>query len=62
MKRCIIVLTVLFCIIPLCALADLQVYCLDVGQADATIIVCDGEAMVIDGGTANSSSLLFSYI
>ena len=56
------IMAVLFCMIPLSAFADLQIFCLDVGQADASIIVCDGEAMVIDGGSSVSSRFLYSFI
>lgn len=32
------------------ATQKLEVYFLDVGQADATLILCDGKSMLIDGG------------
>lgn len=35
---------------------------IDVGQGDCTIVLCDGEAMVIDGGPASASSFVYSYI
>ena len=35
---------------------------LDVGQADAAIIECDGRYMLIDGGGKESSSLIYSYL
>lgn len=40
----------------------LEVHFIDVGQADATLILCDGEAMLIDGGNAADSSLLYAYL
>ena len=49
MKK-IIAILLLFLFLPVSAIADLQVHFLDVGQGDCTIVVCDGEAMVIDGG------------
>lgn len=55
-----ILLLVLF--LPLSAFADLQVHFLNVGQGDCTIVLCDGEAMVIDGGPAVSSDYVYSYI
>lgn len=61
MKR-IIALVLLFLFLPISALADLQIHFLDVGQGDCTIILCDGEAMVIDGGPASASSFVYSYI
>ena len=44
------------------AAAGLQVHFLDVGQGDAALIMCDGEAMLIDGGPAVASQFLFSYL
>ncbi len=39
-----------------------EVHFIDVGQADAALVRCDGEAMLIDGGNAEDSSLIFSYL
>ena len=39
-----------------------EVHYLDVGQADATLIVCDGEYLLLDGGTSSASSLNYSYL
>ena len=44
------------------AYADLSVHFLDVGQGDATLVVCDGEAMLIDGGSPSASQFLFTYL
>ena len=44
------------------ARADLSVHFLDVGQGDAALIVCDGEAMLIDGGPASASQFIYSYL
>ena len=44
------------------ACADLEVHFLDVGQGDCTIILCDGEAMVVDGGPAAASQIVYQYI
>ena len=38
------------------------VHFIDVGQADAALILCDGQAMLIDGGNADDSSLMYSYL
>lgn len=35
---------------------------LDVGQADAAYIECDGERMLIDGGNAEDSDLIYSFL
>ena len=40
----------------------LQIHYIDVGQADAALILCDGEAMLIDGGNKADSSLLYTYL
>ena len=61
MKK-IIVLVLLFLFLPISAFADLQIHFLDVGQGDCTIVLCDGESMVIDGGPASASSFVYSYI
>lgn len=61
MKK-IVAMLLLFLFLPVSALADLQVHFLNVGQGDCTIIVCDGEAMVIDGGPAVASDYVYSYI
>ena len=44
------------------AQAELDVHFLNVGQGDSTLIVCDGEAMLIDGGPSSASQMVFSYI
>lgn len=56
------VLLLLSLLLPLSALADLEAHFIDVGQGDACIIVCDGEAMMIDGGPRSASSKIYSYI
>ena len=42
--------------------ADLSVHFLDVGQGDAALVICDGEAMLIDGGPASASQFLYTYL
>ena len=61
MKKMVAIL-LLFLFLPVAALADLQVHFLDVGQGDCTIVLCDGEAMVIDGGPASASRFVYSYV
>lgn len=39
-----------------------EVHFIDVGQADAALILCDGESMLIDGGNAGDSSLIYAYL
>ena len=38
------------------------VHFIDVGQADAILVLCDDEAMLIDGGNAADSSLMYTYL
>lgn len=42
--------------------SKLEVHFIDVGQADASLIVCDGKTMLIDGGNVGDSNLLYSYL
>ena len=42
--------------------AGLQVHFLDVGQGDCAVVLCDGEAMVIDGGPRAASQYVYTYI
>ena len=60
-KRIIVLLLLLF-FLPVSAFADLTIYYFDVGQADAALICCDGETMIIDGGTSSASDFLYSFI
>ncbi len=39
-----------------------EVHFIDVGQADAALVLCDGKAMLIDGGNAPDSDLIYSYL
>ena len=59
MKKLFLFMLFLF---PLTAFADLEVHFLDVGHGDCTIITCDGEAMIIDGGVPGCSQQVFNYI
>lgn len=43
-------------------ISDFSVRFLDVGQADAALIVCDGHYMLIDGGNKDDSSLIYSVL
>lgn len=38
------------------------IHFIDVGQADAAVIICDGEVLMIDGGNTADSSLIYSYL
>ena len=59
MKR-ILLLLMCFLLLPCLALADLTVYYIDVGQGDSALIVCDGDAMIIDGGIPGDK--VYSFI
>lgn len=39
-----------------------EVHYLDVGQGDCSLILCDGYAMLIDGGEASESSKVYAYL
>ncbi len=40
----------------------LEVHFLNVGDGDAAILLCDGHAMMIDGGPPNRSDLIYAYL
>lgn len=42
--------------------SSFAVHFIDVGQADCALVVCDGHYMLIDGGNAADSSLVYSYL
>ena len=39
-----------------------EIHFIDVGQADAALVLCDGHSMLIDGGNADDSSLIYTYL
>ena len=42
--------------------SSFEVHYIDVGQADSELVICDGKAMLIDGGNAADSNLIVSYL
>lgn len=40
----------------------LEVHFIDVGQADCALIMCEGQNMLIDGGNAADSALVYTYL
>ena len=42
--------------------SQLEVHYIDVGQGDATLLVCDGEAMLIDAGENDTGTKLQQYL
>ena len=57
-----IILIIVLSLLPTLAFADLEAHFLDVGHGDCTIITCDDEAMIIDGGIPSCSQQVFNYI
>ena len=49
-------------LIPAAAMGELEIAFLDVGQGDASLIVCDGVTMLIDGGTRDNSQYIYSVL
>lgn len=39
-----------------------EVHFIDVGQADAALVLCDGKSMLVDGGNCADSSLIYTYL
>lgn len=42
--------------------SSFEIYFLDVGQGDAAVVLCDGKAMLIDGGSREQSSRIYSFL
>ena len=42
--------------------SSFAVHFIDVGQADAALVICDGHYMLIDGGNAEDSDLVYAYL
>ena len=42
--------------------SNFEIHFLDVGQADAALVISSGKTMLIDGGNVEDSSLLYSYL
>lgn len=40
----------------------LAVHFIDVGQADSILVLCEGKTMLIDGGNAEDSNLIYAYL
>ncbi|MDR0292817.1 MAG: MBL fold metallo-hydrolase [Oscillospiraceae bacterium] len=70
--RLLAVLTAVFLLLPGCLPSGpepaatggsgLTVYFIDVGQADSALLLCDGAAMLIDGGNPSDSDLLYTFL
>ncbi|MBQ7336756.1 MAG: MBL fold metallo-hydrolase [Clostridia bacterium] len=42
--------------------SSFAVHFIDVGQADAALVICENKTMLIDGGNAEDSNLIYSYL
>ncbi len=72
MKKCLLAMVAVLSALVLCVApagyaeggtsSSLTVHFIDVGQADAALVLCDGEAMLIDGGNKEDSSLIYTYL
>lgn len=49
-------------LLPVFAWAEMEVHFLDVGQGDCAVVICDGEAMIIDGGPRAAAENVYRYI
>lgn len=47
---------------PLPSGSKFEIHFIDVGQADAALVLCDGQAMLIDGGNKADSDLIYTYL
>lgn len=47
---------------PLFKDSSFEVHYIDVGEADASLVLCDGRSMLIDGGNVEDSSLIVAYL
>ena len=47
---------------PPAAGSSFEIHFIDVGQADSALVICDGHYMLIDGGNAEDSDLVYSYL
>ena len=42
--------------------SSFEIHFIDVGQADSALVICDGHYMLIDGGNAGDSDLVYAYL
>nr|AHF27185.1 metallo-beta-lactamase domain protein [uncultured bacterium Contig1777] len=49
-------------LVPMVAIADMEIRFINVGQGDAAIVTCDGETMIIDGGPGSEASMVFTIV
>ena len=58
----LLVITMLVISVASAENSDLSIHFIDVGQADAAVVLCDDEMLMIDGGNVADSSLIYSYL
>lgn len=61
-KSVCVICALLVCLFAAAVQAEMEIHFLDVGEADAAIVVCDGEVMVVDAGEAGSGQFLYAYL
>lgn len=42
--------------------SSFEVHYIDVGQGDASLVICDDEVMLIDGGDTDASQVMYTYL
>lgn len=42
--------------------SSFEVHYIDIGQGDASLVICDEEVMLIDGGDTDASSTMYTYL
>lgn len=62
MRKFFLLVLLLALLCPRFAHAELEIRFLDVGDADAALIQCDGHAMLIDGGNKSDSSMMYTIL
>ena len=61
--RCLVfVLAFLLLLFPAAVRAELRVHFIDVGQGDAILVQCDGEAMLVDAGPLEAGPAVNRYL
>lgn len=61
-KHRLLVISIVLVLFASAAAAELDIIFLNVGQGDCTIVICDGEVMIVDGGPPSASSSLYSLL
>lgn len=62
MRKFCLLMLLFASLLPFYAQAELEIRFLDVGDADAALIQCDGHAMLIDGGNKSDSSMMYTIL